>query len=34
MMTPVIRKWLGDNLPTMVERLVRDEIERAARGNG
>lgn len=32
MMTPIVRKWLGDNLPTMVERLVRDEIERAARG--
>ncbi|MEO0548201.1 MAG: DUF2497 domain-containing protein [Pseudomonadota bacterium] len=32
LMQPVVRKWLGDNLPTMVERLVRDEIERASRG--
>ncbi|MEO1397482.1 MAG: DUF2497 domain-containing protein, partial [Pseudomonadota bacterium] len=32
LMKPVVRKWLGDNLPTMVERLVRDEIERASRG--
>lgn len=32
MMRPIVRKWLGDNLPTLVERLVREEIERASRG--
>ncbi|MDD9909980.1 MAG: DUF2497 domain-containing protein [Ahrensia sp.] len=32
MMRPIIRKWLGDNLPTLVERLVREEIERVSRG--
>ncbi len=29
---PMIKTWLDDNLPTMVERLVRSEIERVARG--
>ncbi len=29
---PMIKSWLDDNLPTMVERLVRSEIERVARG--
>ena len=29
---PMIKTWLDDNLPTMVERLVRAEIERVARG--
>ncbi|TPJ53497.1 DUF2497 domain-containing protein, partial [Mesorhizobium sp. B2-6-7] len=24
--------WLDNNLPTLVERLVREEIERVARG--
>ena len=32
MMRPVINQWLSDNLPTLVERLVRDEIERVSRG--
>ncbi len=32
MVRPIVRKWLGDNLPTLVERLVREEIERASRG--
>jgi len=32
MMRPIVRKWLGDNLPTLVERLVREEIERVSRG--
>ncbi|NKB51322.1 MAG: DUF2497 domain-containing protein [Rhizobiaceae bacterium] len=32
MMRPTIRKWLSDNLPGMVEKLVREEIERVARG--
>ena len=29
---PMLKQWLDDNLPTMVERLVRAEIERVARG--
>ena len=29
---PMLREWLDENLPTMVERLVREEIERVARG--
>jgi cell pole-organizing protein PopZ len=32
MMRPMLKQWLDDNLPTMVERLVRAEIERVARG--
>ena len=28
---PMIREWLDDNLPTMVERLVKREIERVVR---
>jgi len=32
MMRPLLREWLDDNLPTLVERLVREEIERVARG--
>ncbi len=31
---PMLREWLDDNLPRLVERLVREEIERVARGNG
>ncbi len=31
-MRPLLREWLDENLPTMVERLVREEIERVARG--
>ena len=31
-MRPTIRKWLNENLPTMVEKLVREEIERVSRG--
>jgi len=30
MLRPMLRSWLGDNLPTLVERLVRAEIERLA----
>lgn len=33
MLRPMLREWLDNNLPTMVERLVRDEIERVARGD-
>lgn len=29
---PMLREWLDENLPKMVERLVREEIERVARG--
>jgi len=29
---PMLREWLDNNLPSMVERLVRDEIERVSRG--
>ena len=29
---PMLKTWLDDNLPSMVERLVRAEIERVARG--
>lgn len=29
---PMLKSWLDDNLPVLVERLVRTEIERVARG--
>ena len=32
MLKPMLQEWLDDNLPTLVERLVREEIERVARG--
>ncbi len=32
MLRPLLKTWLDDNLPTIVERLVRAEIERVARG--
>ena len=32
MLQPMLQEWLDDNLPTLVERLVREEIERVARG--
>ena len=31
-MRPLLKSWLDENLPSMVERLVRAEIERVARG--
>lgn len=34
MLRPMLRTWLDDNLPPLVERLVRVEIERVARGGG
>jgi cell pole-organizing protein PopZ len=34
LMRPMLQDWLDNNLPTMVERLVREEIERVARGTG
>ncbi|HET7413779.1 MAG TPA: DUF2497 domain-containing protein, partial [Pararhizobium sp.] len=33
LLRPMLQQWLDDNLPTLVERLVREEIERVARGN-
>ena len=32
MIRPMLKAWLDDNLPVLVERLVRAEIERVARG--
>ncbi len=32
MLKPMLKAWLDDNLPILVERLVRTEIERVARG--
>jgi cell pole-organizing protein PopZ len=32
MLRPLLKTWLDDNLPAMVERLVRAEIERVSRG--
>jgi len=34
MLRPMLKSWLDDNLPTIVERLVRAEIERVSRGQG
>ncbi len=34
MLRPMLKAWLDDNLPVVVERLVRVEIERIARGKG
>lgn len=32
MLRPMLKTWLDDNLPALVERLVRAEIERVSRG--
>ncbi len=32
MLRPMLKSWLDDNLPTLVERIVRQEIERVSRG--
>jgi uncharacterized protein len=32
MLRPMLKTWLDDNLPAVVERLVRAEIERVSRG--
>lgn len=32
MLQPMLQEWLDNNLPQLVERLVREEIERIARG--
>jgi uncharacterized protein len=34
MLQPLLKSWLDDNLPRLVERLVRAEIERVSRGRG
>jgi cell pole-organizing protein PopZ len=34
MLRPMLKSWLDDNLPGMVERIVRSEIERVSRGRG
>jgi len=33
MLRPMLKMWLDDNLPNLVERLVRAEIERVSRGH-
>ena len=32
LLRPMLKRWLEDNLPSLVERLVREEIERVSRG--
>lgn len=32
LLRPMVKTWLDDNLPAVVERLVREEISRVARG--
>jgi hypothetical protein len=32
MLRPLLKSWLDDNLPALVERMVRSEIERVSRG--
>lgn len=32
MLRPMLKSWLDDNLPNMVDRIVRAEIERVSRG--
>jgi hypothetical protein len=32
MLRPMLKQWLDENLPSVVERLVRAEIQRVARG--
>jgi cell pole-organizing protein PopZ len=34
MLRPMLKAWLDDNLPAVVERMVRAEIERVSRGRG
>jgi cell pole-organizing protein PopZ len=34
MLQPLLKSWLDDNLPGLVERLVKAEIERVAGGRG
>ena len=32
MLRPMLKSWLDDNLPNLVERIVKSEIERVSRG--
>ena len=32
MLRPMLKSWLDDNLPSVVERIVKAEIERVSRG--
>ena len=32
MLRPMLKSWLDDNLPNLVERIVKAEIERVSRG--
>ena len=32
MLGPMLHEWLDENLPSLVERLVKEEIERVSRG--
>jgi len=32
MLRPMLKSWLDDNLPSLVDRIVRAEIERVSRG--
>lgn len=32
MLQPMLQEWLDDNLPTLVERIVQEEIQRVSRG--
>ena len=32
MLEPMLKEWLDDNLPSLVERMVREEIDRVSRG--
>ena len=32
MLQPMLKEWLDDNLPSLVERLVQEEIHRVSRG--
>lgn len=32
MLQPMLKSWLDENLPTLVERLVQEEIQRVSRG--
>ena len=32
MLRPMLKAWLDDNLPGLVERIVKAEIERVSRG--
>ena len=34
MLRPLLKSWLDDNLPGLVERIVKAEIERVSRGRG